>query len=620
MAAIRANGSNAVAALASATCIWVHGPRFQPHLRTKKIHVSPCNDAHDELRNHVKYETDKPLHSSAESRNPEMEDNALKLSISVLGGLPARRRLVLKSASVAKPSRAETFQNPVLYEDYPDNDISVGPDGAFNFSASNFHYSPGAPILRSLDLVNWEPVGHSIPRLTFGDGYDLPPGGPRAYRGGTWASTLSGQVNVSQLNSLEGNRMYKINGTYYILNDQPGSTTYIWKSSSPWGPYEPKVLVQNIGPPIEGSNSPHQGRMPVLAPVTWGADGFPEFAKGSNGGWGSTYPLPLPSQPPYSWTRTYNFESELGPTWEWNHNPDVTSFEVSNGVTLRTASVTDDIYSARNTLTHRIHGEFPKGTVEIDFSNAADGDRTSPSTSIPGTPVGPGQEVASAPVPSGAAKLWFRAELDARASGTRAANFFYSFDGVEFAQLGPTHELYTGWAFFVAYRFRIFNFATKALGVMQGVFTFKAISGMVISVSHKIFQDRLVAAWRDESAWDSFKDKHSVISDIIESTVMDVFEDMNEYAINPWYHPVASFKQVMKPLAGFFWEVFGRSPVFWLVFAVWVIRWASSNYDYYYGYLAEAGSTASSWWTRGYRVSLNGNAPDENAPALNGKA
>lgn len=232
--------------------------------------------------------------------------------------------------------------------------------------------------------------------------------------------------------------------------------------------------------------------MPVLAPVTWGADGFPEFVKGSDGGWGSTYPLPLPSQPLYNWTRTYDFESELGPTWEWNHNPDVASFEVSNGVTLRTASVTDDIYSARNTLTHRIHGEFPKGTVEIDFSNAADGDRFGLAAfrdqityvgihrngseytltamqnitidEWSGNPVGPGQEVASASVPGGATKVWFRAELDARASGTRAANFFYSFDGVEFAQLGPTYELYTGWTFFIAYRFGIFNFATKELG------------------------------------------------------------------------------------------------------------------------------------------------------------
>ncbi|TDZ49624.1 Non-reducing end alpha-L-arabinofuranosidase BoGH43B [Colletotrichum trifolii] len=388
--------------------------------------------------------------------------------------------LLVSSQAATLKCRDDTFTNPVLYEDYPDNDISVGPDGAFYFSASNFHYSPGAPILRSLDLVNWEPVGHSIPRMNFGDGYDLPPGGPRAYRSGTWASTLryresngqwywigcanfwitwvftatsvqgpwynranfggglcmydnglliddddtmyvvygNGQVKVSQLaadglsvvrseqvlqasdvntETVEGNRMYKINGTYYILNDQPGSTTYVWKSSSPWGPYEAKILVKDVTPPLAGGNSPHQGslvqtkdgtwyfmsftwaypagRMPVLAPIAWGADGFPSLVKGSNGGWGSSYPLPLPARPLYNWTRTYNFENELGPTWEWNHNPDVASYEVDNGLTLRTASVTNDIYSARNTLTHRLHGEFPRGTVEIDFSNAADGDR-----------------------------------------------------------------------------------------------------------------------------------------------------------------------------------------------------------------------------------------------------
>ncbi|TDZ28495.1 Non-reducing end alpha-L-arabinofuranosidase BoGH43B [Colletotrichum spinosum] len=515
--------------------------------------------------------------------------------------------LLVSSQAATLKCRDDTFTNPVLYEDYPDNDISVGPDGAFYFSASNFHYSPGAPILRSLDLVNWEPVGHSIPRMNFGDGYDLPPGGPRAYRSGTWASTLryresngqwywigcanfwitwvftassvegpwynranyggglcmydnglliddddtmyvvygNGQVKVSQLaadglsvvrseqvlqasdvntETVEGNRMYKINGTYYILNDQPGSTTYVWKSSSPWGPYEAKILVKDVTPPLAGGNSPHQGsliqtkdgtwyfmsftwaypagRMPVLAPIAWGADGFPSLVRGSNGGWGSSYPLPLPAQPLYNWTRTYNFENELGPTWEWNHNPDVASYAVDNGLTLRTASVTSDIYSARNTLTHRLHGEFPSGTVEIDFSNAANGDRFGLAAfrdqtayigihrvggeySIKavhgiiidewsGAPVDPGREVASAPVPSGVSKVWFRAELDARPTGTRAADFFYSFDGVAFTKLGETYELYSGWAFFVAYRFGVFNFATKALGGSVRVESFTA--------------------------------------------------------------------------------------------------------------------------------------------------
>ncbi|PSN69321.1 glycosyl hydrolase family 43 protein [Corynespora cassiicola Philippines] len=502
-------------------------------------------------------------------------------------------------------SSQETFRNPVLYEDYPDNDVSVGPDGAFYFSASNFHFSPGAPILRSYDLVNWEPVGHSIPRLTFGEGYDLPPG-QRAYRAGTWASTLryresngkwywigctnfwntwiftasapegpweksaqlpggtcyydlglliddtdtmyvvygNGQVNVAQLaadglssvrtqnvfnasnagaDSIEGNRMYQINGTYYILNDRPGTTTYIWKSESPWGPYEVKTLVDSVTPPLEGGNSPHQGslietaegdwyfmsftwaypsgRLPVLAPITWGADGFPSLVLGDNGGWGSTYPYPLPPQPLFDWTRTYNFEGpSLGPTWEWNHNPDVTRFEVNNGVTLHTASVTEDLYQARNTLTHRVHAEYPVGTVEIDFSNAADGDRFglsafrdrsayigihrsgSQSTitvahnmtidEFGGQTLDMGQVVATAPVPEGTTKIWFRVELDARPNGSRDSNYFYSFDGAEFTKLGDSYELYTGWAFFMGYRFGIFNHATTALGGSVKVLSF----------------------------------------------------------------------------------------------------------------------------------------------------
>jgi ankyrin repeat protein len=129
--------------------------------------------------------------------------------------------------------------------------------------------------------------------------------------------------------SIEGNRMYKINGMYYILNDRPGSTTYVWKSASPWGPYEAKILVDSVTPPLQGGNSPHQGsliqtpagdwyfmsftwafpagRLPVLAPITWGEDGFPSLVVGENGGWGQTYPMPLPARPLTNWTGTYKF-------------------------------------------------------------------------------------------------------------------------------------------------------------------------------------------------------------------------------------------------------------------------------------------------------------------------
>ncbi|KAI6778640.1 Non-reducing end alpha-L-arabinofuranosidase BoGH43B 1 [Emericellopsis cladophorae] len=513
--------------------------------------------------------------------------------------LPLACALPCALPCAAAPCQPASFTNPILYEDYPDNDVSLGPDGAYYLSASNFHFSPGAPILRSEDLVHWEAIGHSLPRLDFGGGYDLAPGGERAYRGGTWASTLryresnglwywigctnfwntwvftapavtgpwdkasqmesglcfydnglliddddtmyvvygSDTVSVAQLDedgllpvrtevvftaddanvdAIEGNRMYKINGLYYILNDRPGGTTIIWKAESPFGPYQHKVLVENVAGPVEGGNSPHQGslvetpdgdwyfmsftwaypagRMPVLAPVTWGDDGFPVFVPGGNGGWGVTYPVPLrPAVPTPDWLRTYTFEGpDLEPTFEWNHNPDVSSYEVNNGVTLFTATVTEDIYSARNTLTHRIHGEFPVGTVEIDFSSMHDGDRagfaafrdqsayigihrdgdTYTLTAKHGMimdewssePVSPGSIAAEQVLPADTTRIWFRQGLDARASGTRDCDFSYSLDGEAFETFGPTYELYDGWAWFIAYRYGIFNFATKAMG------------------------------------------------------------------------------------------------------------------------------------------------------------
>lgn len=108
-----------------------------------------------------------------------------------------------------------------------------------------------------------------------------------------------------------------------------------------------------------------------------------------------------------------------------------------------------------------------------------------------GETISAGQEVASAPVPAGATKVWFRAELDARASGTRAADFFHSFDGVEFMQLGPAYELYTGWAFFIAYRFGIFNFATKELGgsIKVESFTVSCLASLIFLFS---------AIWRQD--------------------------------------------------------------------------------------------------------------------------
>lgn len=118
----------------------------------------------------------------------------------------------------ALKSRAETSDNPVIWQDYPDLDVldvfRVG--DVFYYSAFFFAFSPGAPILKSYDLVNWAPVSHSVPRLNFGLPYDLNNATSRAYVKGIWASTLQYQKSTD---------------TFYWMGYIAGGPTYVWTAS-----------------------------------------------------------------------------------------------------------------------------------------------------------------------------------------------------------------------------------------------------------------------------------------------------------------------------------------------------------------------------------------------------
>jgi beta-xylosidase len=94
-----------------------------------------------------------------------------------------------------------TYRNPIIYADYSDPDVlRVGK--RYYLVASSFHFSPGIPILESLDLVHWRIVGHVLPKLDFAPGYDLlppfaltdatarPVGEGQRYGGGVWAPSL----------------------------------------------------------------------------------------------------------------------------------------------------------------------------------------------------------------------------------------------------------------------------------------------------------------------------------------------------------------------------------------------------------------------------------------------
>ena len=94
---------------------------------------------------------------------------------------------VTLAATFTSSVAAGSFANPVLWEDLADLDLFRVGD-VYYYSASTMHYSPGAPVLRSWDLVHWEYIGHSVPVLDWSAKYDLT--GGSAYVKGIWASTM----------------------------------------------------------------------------------------------------------------------------------------------------------------------------------------------------------------------------------------------------------------------------------------------------------------------------------------------------------------------------------------------------------------------------------------------
>jgi beta-xylosidase len=468
------------------------------------------------------------------------------------------------SIAAGQPAHAKqapgTFQNPVLWEDLADLDI-LRVDDVFYYSASNMHYSPGAPILRSYDLVHWEYVGHSIPVLDFSPAYDL--NGARAYVKGSWASFFGYRksnrsfywggcigfskthiytapaaegpwskkailddcyydaglliddddtpyvaygnttLHVAQLSAdathqvrsevvfqtppsigvLEGSRFYKIHGNYYIFTTRPANAEYVLRSTTgPFGPYQIRPLLVDAKSPVSNSGVPHQGgivetpkgdwyymafidaypggRVPVLAPLTWDKDGWPSAELPGNQ-WLASYPLPdigASAHPLRSLTGTDLFAgSALGPEWEWNHNPDVSKFRVQRGLVLRTATLTRDLYSARNTLTHRILGPVSTATIQLNDKHMKDGDRAGlvmlrDSSAWIGltrddgktqiavvnnitmdkhcNTASTGTQLASVPVT--AKRVWLRVRADVHPGPGHTAVFSYSLDGTKF--------------------------------------------------------------------------------------------------------------------------------------------------------------------------------------------
>ena len=115
---------------------------------------------------------------------------------------------------------AQKAANPVIYADVPDMSILRAGD-TYYMSSTTMHMSPGVPIMKSNDLVNWKLVNYAYDTLANVDALNLT-NGKNAYGHGSWASSI---------------RYY--NGTYYVSTfAQTTGKTYIYSTTDiekgPW--------------------------------------------------------------------------------------------------------------------------------------------------------------------------------------------------------------------------------------------------------------------------------------------------------------------------------------------------------------------------------------------------
>jgi beta-xylosidase len=203
---------------------------------------------------------------------------------------------------------------------------------------------------------------------------------------------------------LEGPKLYKRNGWYYILAPFGGvekGAQAALRARDIRGPYEQRVVLQQGTTALQG---PHQGgwvetpsgqgwflhfnstgafgRITHLQPLRW-IDDWPligDPVPGSTAG----QPVGRHAVPDTGARSRDRLQASdgfaapvLGPQWEWNHNPDDRAWSLSArpGHLRLVAGRAEHLVTARNTLTQILQGPSSRITARLDPRRMADGQR-----------------------------------------------------------------------------------------------------------------------------------------------------------------------------------------------------------------------------------------------------
>lgn len=227
--------------------------------------------------------------------------------------------------------------------------------------------------------------------------YELAPDARSVIAGPTplWDAKQEGSKAV-----IEGSRVYKVDGYYYIIN-VANDPMEVRRSRSITGPYERRSVMKKWIPQrslvkqgalvqtssgewwsllFEGAGG--LGRVLWLQPLQW-RDGWPVMGPTGDGYGVVTSPKPAghPVTRGDTGVGDDTFSGPaLNPEWQWNHNPDDAHWSLTarpGHLRLTTSQqVRDrlDLEHARNTLVQRIRGDGCTATIALDVAGLKDGD------------------------------------------------------------------------------------------------------------------------------------------------------------------------------------------------------------------------------------------------------
>lgn len=83
--------------------------------------------------------------------------------------------LLMSSLTMQAQTLQLMMENPVILADMPDPDV-VRVNNTYYLMSTTMFYMPGAPIMQSKDLINWELAGYVFDKMTDSPRYDLQEG------------------------------------------------------------------------------------------------------------------------------------------------------------------------------------------------------------------------------------------------------------------------------------------------------------------------------------------------------------------------------------------------------------------------------------------------------------